>query len=297
MNYNLILTVLVNGLAMGMVYALISMGLILMFRSAGVMNFAQGNMLALGAFLAYWLLEQMKMPLGIAIPVCVIFFALVGLLFMLCIYLPLKDTTVPVAIVVATMGASVILREACQLIWGALPLKVRSIMIDAQGEGLTISFFGSTFAWQYLIIAVLGLILILLVNALFEKTYVGKMMEATAQDKSTAVLIGTPTLICIAITYMIAISMGCIGGFLVGPIFYVSNGLSSLQLRAFAAVVMGGTGNIKGAVISALLIGVFEALITLNFSAYKDVFVFGMLIIVLVIRPTGLFKAKIGDKA
>lgn len=297
MNLNLILTVIINGLAMGMVYALISMGLIMMFRSAGVMNFAQGNMLALGAFFSYWTLNGLNLPMSISIVMCLVFYALFGLIFMVCIYLPLRNTSIPVSIVVATMGASVVVREACQLIWGAIPLRVQAIISNPDMTPATFNIGASSFAWQYLIIAVVGLALILLVNALLEKTYVGKLMEATAQDKKTAAMIGTPTMVCIAITYMIAISMGCISGLLVGPIFYVSNGLSSLQLRAFASVVMGGTGNIKGAVYSALLIGLFEAVITIGFSRYKDIFVFSLLIIVLVIRPTGLFKARVGDKA
>ena len=106
MNFNLFVSLLVNGLAMGMVYALLAMGLIMLFRSAGVMNFAQGMMLAVGAYISYATQVQADLPLYAAIPLCLASYVVFGLIFMACIYLPLKDTKFPAAIVVATMGTS-----------------------------------------------------------------------------------------------------------------------------------------------------------------------------------------------
>ena len=297
MNFNLFVSLLVNGLAMGMVYALLAMGLIMLFRSAGVMNFAQGMMLAVGAYISYATQVQADLPLYAAIPLCLASYVVFGLIFMACIYLPLKDTKFPAAIVVATMGTSSILSEACTLIWGGEALSVPYLVTSEEGKSAYLTIGGVSIQWQYILTTIVGVVLIFLVYILFDKLYVGKMMEAAAQDKYTASLIGIPKLVTIAITYAIAISLGCIGGFMVSPVTYCSVSLSSLQLRAFASVVIGGTRSIKGAVIGALLVGLVEAFATVNLSNDKDAVVFILLIVFLLVKPDGLVRSKIGDKA
>ena len=298
MSLNLMMTLVLNGLANGMVYAMLSMGLILLIRSVGVMNFAQGDMLALGAFLGYMFLVQANLPLWAAILCCLVCYAFIGLMFMGCIYLPLKDSKYPIAIVVATIGTSTVLREAITLIWGAEPLPVPYLLTNPEtGGGLALRIGTVSIQWQLIITIAIGAIIIFLLNMLYEKFFVGKMMEASCQDKYAAELIGVPTMITISITYILAISMGCIGGFLVAPMYSASTSLSSLQLRAFASVIIGGTRSIKGAVIGAVLVGLIESFATINFSNYKTAVIFIIIIVFLLIKPDGLVKSKIGDKA
>ena len=142
MNFNLFVSLLVNGLAMGMVYALLAMGLIMLFRSAGVMNFAQGMMLAVGAYISYATQVQADLPLYAAIPLCLASYVVFGLIFMACIYLPLKDTKFPAAIVVATMGTSSILSEACTLIWGGEALSVPYLVTSEEGKSAYLTIGG-----------------------------------------------------------------------------------------------------------------------------------------------------------
>lgn len=122
-------------------------------------------------------------------------------------------------------------------------------------------------------------------------------MQAAAQDAYAANLLGVPTILTISATYIIVVSLAGIAGYMISPIFMVRNTLGTLQLRAFAGVVIGGFGNIKGAIIGSILVGLVESFSTLQFSGYKDVTVFLLLIIFLLFRPQGLFGEKIADKA
>lgn len=142
-----------------------------------------------------------------------------------------------------------------------------------------------------------GIVIMALVFFLFEKMYVGKMMQAAAQDAYAASMLGIPTIATIAVTYIVVVIMVSVGGYMIAPIFMVSTTLGSLQLRAFAGVVIGGFGNIKGAIIGSLLVGLIESFSTLQFSSYKDVTVFMVLIIFLLVRPQGIFGERIADKA
>lgn len=122
---------------------------------------------------------------------------------------------------------------------------------------------------------------------LFEKLYVGKIMQAASQDRYAANLLGIPTILTISATYIIVVSLAGVSGYLVAPIFLVRSTLGSLQLRAFAGVVIGGFGNIKGAIIGSLIVGIIEAFSALQFSQYKDVTVFLILLLFLLFRPQG----------
>ncbi|MGI6297868.1 MAG: branched-chain amino acid ABC transporter permease [Saccharofermentanales bacterium] len=282
---------LVNGIAMGMIYALMAMGLILLIRAIGVMNFAQGDLLMIGAFITWALTNQVKLPFYAMVPAALISFALVGIVFMFLVYWPLRNATYPTATVIATMGASIVIRELATLIWGSQPLTSRPIIRGFVQVGSV------RLQYQYLLTILVGGILIFLVFTLFEKLYAGRMMQAAAQDKYAAELLGIPTILTTAATYIIVVTLASIGGFMIAPMFMVNVTLGSMQLRAFAGVVIGGFGNIKGAIIGSLLIGLVESYSSLITTTYKDAVVFLILIIVLLVRPQGLFGDKIADKA
>ena len=118
----LIVQLFVNGIAMGMIYALMAMGLILLIRAIGVMNFAQGDLLMLGAFITWALTNQLKLPFYAMVPAAMISFALFGIIFMFLVYWPLRNASYPTATVISTMGASMVIKELATLIWGSQPL-------------------------------------------------------------------------------------------------------------------------------------------------------------------------------
>jgi len=283
---------------MGMIYSLMSMGLILLIRAIGVMNFAQGDLLMFGAFITCWLTVDLKLPLWAMIPAALVCFAVVGIVFMFTAYWPLRNATYPAATVISTMGAAMALKEIATLIWGSLPRSMPPLLKNPETGKAAILRIGSiTIQWQFILTIIVGAVLIILVFILFDKLYVGRMMQAAAQDKYAAELLGISTIMTTMATYIIVVFLASAGGYMIAPVFMVSNTLGSLQLRAFAGVVIGGFGNIKGAIFGSLLIGLVEAFSTIQFSQYKDAVVFLVLIAFLLIRPQGLFGEKVADKA
>jgi len=295
---SLFISLSVNGFAMGMIYALIAMGLILLIRAIGVLNFAQGDLLMFGAFISSALILDLELPLYAMVPVALISFALIGVIFMFSVYWPLRDASYPVAHIISTMGASIALREIATLIWGSIPRSMPPLMRDSEtGRAAVLRIADINLQWQFVLTIIVGAVLIILVFILFEKLYAGRMMQAAAQDKYAAELLGIPTILTTAATYIIVVILASVGGYMVSPIFMVSNTLGVLQLRAFAGVVIGGFGNIKGAIIGSLFVGVVESFGSLHFSQYRDAIVFTVLIVVLLFRPQGFFGEKVADKA
>ena len=297
MNFNVFVALTVNGLAMGVIYALLAMGLILLIRAVGVMNFAQGDLLMLGAYITCWLTVDLELPFWLMVLVALLCFAVVGLIFMFSVYWPLRNASYPAATVIATMGASMVLKELVTLLWGSLPRSMPSLVRTEDGSAAVLQIGSINLQWQYVLTILVGIVIMALVFFLFEKMYVGKMMQAAAQDAYAASMLGIPTIATIAVTYIVVVIMVSVGGYMIAPIFMVSTTLGSLQLRAFAGVVIGGFGNIKGAIIGSLLVGLIESFSTLQFSSYKDVTVFVVLIIFLLVRPQGIFGERIADKA
>ncbi len=293
----------INGIAMGMIYALMAMGLILLIRAIGVMNFAQGDLLMFGAYITYALGTQFELPFHFMVPTAMVGFALFALAFMFLVYWPLRNASYPAALVISTMGASMVIREIATITWGSLPLRAPYLIpregIQILGTKIprVLTILGSRVQSQYLLTIIVGAVLIFLVFMLFEKLYAGRIMQAAAQDKYAAELLGIPTIITTAATYIIVVTLASIGGYMISPIFLVSNTLGTMQLRAFAGVIIGGFGSIKGAILGSLIIGMVESFSSLFTTTYRDAVVFSVLILVLLFRPQGLFGERIADKA
>jgi branched-chain amino acid transport system permease protein len=288
---NVFMQLTINGVAMGMIYALMAMGLILLIRAIGVMNFAQGELLMLGAFITWGLTYQVKLPFVLMVPAAMLCFALVGVVFMFVVYWPLRTASYPTATVISTMGAAMVIRELATITWGSLPLVAAPLVKGVLRVG------SLRLQYQYLLTIAIGAVLIFLVFVLFEKLYAGRIMQAAAQDKYAAELLGIPTILTTAATYIIVVALASIGGYMIAPVFLVNVTLGTLQLRAFAGVVTGGFGSVKGAIAGSLLIGLVESYSSTFTTTYKDAVVFLVLIVVLLFRPQGLFGERVADKA
>ena len=281
----------ITGVSMGMLYALMAMGLILIVKAVGVLNFAHGQLFMLGAYLTWMLTYQMNLPL-IGVVICgIVCFAICGMTYMFVCYWPLRNSPWKVTVIISTLGASIAIPELVRIVWGSNPLTMDPIM-----EG-TIYIGTAYLSYQYLFIFLIGGGLMAFVYFLFEKTFIGKIMQAVAQDRYAADLIGIPSIVAIIATYMISMCMSGTGGWLAGPLFLVSQSLSNFAQKAFAGIVLGGFGSIKGAIVGCILIGLIESFSLLFTDSYKDAVVFLVLIIVLVVRPTGIFGEKIAEKA
>lgn len=276
---------------MGMIYAILAMGIVLLVRAVNVLNFAEGELFMLGAYVTYALTYQANLPIWAMIITALVIFALFGMLFMFAVYWPLRKSRWPATIIISTLGASVVIKEVVKLIWGNVPLVSEPIVKGVLVVGT------ARLEYQYLFIIGIGALLIAGVFLLFDKLYVGRIMQAAAQNKYSASLLGISTVLTTAVTYMISASLVGVGGYLVAPLFLVSTSLGSLLLKGFAGMVIGGFGNVKGAVFGSLLIGVIESYATLFTTTYKDAVVFLVLLIVLIIRPRGFFGPLISEKA
>jgi len=287
----MLLQLFVIGISMGMIYAILAMGIVLLWRAVGVLNFAQGELFMMGAFVTFALTVQIHMPLYAMLVIALIVFALFGALFMFCVYWPLRKSKWPATIIISTLGASVVIREIAKVIWGTIPVVQPHII---RGVWITPTF---RIEYQYLFIIGVSAFMIIGVFLLFDKLFVGRVMQAAAQNKYAAELIGISTIVTTILTYIISTSIAAVGGWLVSPLFLVSTGLGAFLLRGFAGMVIGGMGDVRGAVLGSLLIGLLEAFTVMLTTTFRDAIVFLVLLLVLIFRPRGFFGSKISEKA
>lgn len=297
MSFSLALSCLINGLAVGLVYAMTAMGLILLLKAVGVLNFAQGALIALGSYVASWAIVDLNLPLYIAYPLMLLIYALIGFVFMLTAYWPLRNAKFPVATTIACLGMGIVVKEAIPLLFGTWPRTLPNLITNADGTNMMVSVLGIDIQAQYLIAIAVAVIFMLGTNLLFNKMYFGRMMQAAAQDKQTASLIGISPFFTISMTYMLVLILISVGGYTISPIFSVSLSLQNLQNRAFAGTVIGGWGSTKGCIIGCLLVGLVEAFSSVWLPLYKDAIIFLVLILFLAVRPQGLVKNTVGSKA
>lgn len=288
----MILQLIITGIALGVVYGLIGMGMVLIFRAVGIVNFAQGDFLMLGAFVCYALNQQAGLPIWVSFAITAVLIGLSGIVFQYITYWPLRNAQ-DKAIVVSTLGASIALRELTKIIWGSTPQTIDPLKGGVMKMGQVI------LQWQYVLIILFSALLMFLVYFLLEKTFLGNIMQATAQDKYAASLMGIPIVVAVAFTFFISIFITGAGGVMLAPLFFITNTMGvNAGVKAFASVVIGGFGSVQGAIIGGLLIGITEVFAgTFVSTTYKDTVVFAVLIISLLIRPQGLFGEKISEKA
>ena len=287
----MVVQLLVSGIAVGIIYGLIAMGMVLIFRTVGIMNFAQGDFLMFGGYFAYTFNQMLGINIIASLILASICMGIVGVIFMRTSYWALRGAQAK-AIIVSAMGASIVLKEGARLIWGPIPLT-----LDKVKDGAC-TLAGATIQWQYVAIIGIALLLMLLVYLLLEKTFIGNIMQATAQDQYMSSLVGIPVVVSIGITFALSAAITGICGGLLAPIFFLNNTMGATGSKAFAAIVIGGFGSVPGAIIGGLIVGLVEqfggAYIS---STYQLVLIYVVLIIFLMFRPKGLFQSKIQEKA
>lgn len=285
--------VLFSGLALGSIYALVALGFVLIIRATNVVNFAQGDFAMLGAFAMLTLLTTIGLPYWAALVLGLAVMAVFGLLFNYGVYYPLRNRSF-LPVIISTLGASIFLQNTVLAAYGPQPQPLER-MFKTQGFEVGGVFLDS----QYLLILAVTVVAVGFQYFLFERTLLGKKLQATSQDKDTARLIGIPVALMIAITFIYSATLGGLAGILVAPVLFVSIGMGSvIALKAFSATIIGGFGDIKGAIVGGLLLGVVESFGAQYVSVpYKDAFAFLLLFIFLLFRPQGLFGERISEKA
>jgi len=286
------LQVLFSGLALGSIYALVALGFVLIIRATNVVNFAQGDFAMLGGF-AMVAFMGAGVPYWLAIPGALVVMALFGLVFNRGVYYPLRHRSY-LPVIISTLGASIFMQNTVLYFFGPQPKPMRRVF-----ETAGIEIGGVFMDTQYLVILGVTAIAVAFQYFLFEHTLLGKKLQATSQDKDMARLVGIPVAAMIAFTFVYSAVLGGIAGILVSPVLFVSIGMGSIiALKAFSATVIGGFGDVTGAIVGGLLLGVVESFGAHYISVpYKDAFAFLLLFIFLLLRPQGIFGEKVSEKA
>ena len=281
---------LANGLVLGSIYALSALGFTLIFGAARVVNFAYGELLMLGAFFCLTVMTWSGAPFFVALPVAMAGIALLSVLIFVLTLRPLlrgayTSLQGELKVILVTLGLLYILREAAIIIWGTAP---RQMDMGIGG----IQMIGDVVVTnQRLVVIASMVVLVLALYWLLYGTRIGKALRAIAQNREGALAIGLNTDRIIAFVFAVSGAMACAAGSLLGTLYAVEPGLGGAPLlKSFVIVIFGGLGSVPGAIFGGLAIGLVENLAGAYISfAFKDVFTFILLIVVLLLRPSGLF--------
>jgi len=298
---------LVNGLTLGGVYALIAVGYTMVYGILFMLNFAHGEIYMIGGFVAWWVLYLLtghNVPFvnaGVLIVFMIImsmgFSGVLGILVERFAYRPLRKAP-RMNLLLSALGVSILLQNLVLNFQGA---KARSFAVASLiPESLRVIHVGDVvISFMRILVIFTALLLMALLTVMVKKTKVGKAMRATAQDIEAAAFMGIDTDRIIVLVFFIGSALGGAAGALVGLMFTQVDYYVGFQagLKGFTAAVLGGIGNIFGAMLGGIILGLLESLATTFFPAtYKDVVAFIVLILVLIFRPWGLMGEKIPEK-
>lgn len=293
---------LINGLAVGGIYALVALGYTMVYGVLKLINFAHGDLFTIGAYLGLTLLVSgglsgsLAPVLAVGLVVLIVFglVALFGVALERVAYRPLRKAN-RLAAVVSALGASIVFQNAVMLIYGARVYVYPENLIPS----LVFNIFGLNVPVMRVIVIVSSLVLMLALYAFINRTRMGTAIRAVAIDQGAARLMGINVDRVISLVFLIGAGLGGVAGVMVGVYYGQIDFMMgwSYGLKAFTAAILGGIGNIPGAMIGGLLLGVIEALGASYLAmAWKDAIAFLVLILILIIRPTGLLGERVADK-
>ena len=285
------LTQIINGLSQGSIFALVALGYSMVYGITQLINFAHGDIIMVGAYATYVMLILAGTPLWAAILAAVLFCAIVGVVIEQVAYQRLLNKNAPrISLLITAIGVSMLLQNLFQLIFKSVSNVLPSFPIPI--GPLEISSVT-------LITIATSVVIMVLLQILVKKTRIGKAMRATSEDAGAAKLMGISSRNTIAFTFAVGSGLAAVGAVLyVGAYPSITPYMGSLLgLKAFVAAVLGGIGSIPGAMIGGLLIGLAESLTkAAGLSQITDAVVFGILILVLLLKPTGLLGRNVKEK-
>ncbi len=287
---------LINGISLGSVYAIIALGYTMVYGIAKMLNFAHGDVIMVGAYISFCSTTYLGLPVLVSIVIAMAVCTVLGILIEFLAYKPLRSAP-SLAVLITAIGVSYFLQNAALIIWGSAPKTFTSVVKNIESIKL---FDGQLIITSESIITVLSCIVIMIGLTVFtSKTKIGKAMRAVSEDKGAAQLMGINVNVTISVTFAIGSALAAIAGVLLCSSYnsLVPTTGSMPGIKAFTAAVFGGIGSIPGAMIGGILLGLIEILgksyISMQLS---DAIVFAVLIIVLLVRPTGILGKKINEK-
>jgi branched-chain amino acid transport system permease protein len=282
----------VSGLALGSIYALLALSLVLINKATDVVNFAQGEMAMFGTFICFGLLTRTGLPLIAVLILAVPTGMLLGAVTERVAMRPLHAGP-QVNALIATIGLWMIFHHAAGWIWGYDPVRFPSLFSPEPVDVL-----GARIAQNSLGIMAVSLLVMVLLYLFFEHTRPGIAMRAASMNRRAAQLMGVDVGRVALVSWALATAISVVSGLLVAPLTFLDfEMMFAVLLKAFAGAILGGFNSLPGAVVGCLVIGVLENLFAAYVStAFRDTFAFGIIIVVLMFRPQGLFTRRIAKK-
>jgi branched-chain amino acid transport system permease protein len=293
-----VIDLVIIGISVGMVYALVALGISLIYSGLDIVHFAHGEIYMIGAFIGLTLYKTAGMPFVPAFLLAVILTGIVGIVIERLFYRRLTSggggyTVAGMGMVIAGFGMSIVLQNIAFLVWGPKPLPF------PVSFGMPVEIGNLALPMSYVWIVVTALVLMFTLNLILKKTMIGLAIRAVAHNKDIAYLSGVNVPLMISMIFGIACALGGAAGILIAPINYVQVQMGiGVLIKAFAAAVVGGFGSLPGAVLGGLLVGVVESLGAAFISGtYKDVYAFVLLIVVMMVKPSGILGVAAKVKA
>ncbi len=288
------ITNLINGLSLGSIYAIIAIGYTMVYGIAKMLNFAHGDVIMIGGYLSFMVITNWKLGIPLGIIAAVVGCMLLGMAVERIAYRPLRKAASPLAILITAIGVSYFLQNFALLVFGSNPMIYTSVVPFNAVDIGPFRIPGTT-----LVSIASSIVLVSLLQLFINRTKQGQAMLACAQDRDAAALMGISINKTITLTFAIGSAMAGIAGVLLCSAYPSLSPYTGAMpgIKAFVAAVFGGIGSIPGAMIGGLLLGVIEILSrTYISSQLADAIVFGVLIVVLLVKPTGLMGKKIQEK-
>ena len=286
---------LVNGISLGSIYAIIALGYTMVYGIAKMLNFAHGDVIMVGAYITFCAAQYWNMPLPVSLLIAMLVCTALGITIEKLAYKPLRQAT-SLAVLITAIGMSYLLQNTALLIWGANP----KVFPDMLNVG-SISLFGGQLLikGETLITILVNIVIMVGLTLFISRSRMGKAMRCVSEDKGAAELMGINVNTTISVTFAIGSALAAIAGLLLCssyPMLQPTTG-SMPGIKAFTAAVFGGIGSIPGAMLGGVLLGVIEILGKAYISTeLGDAIVFAVLIIVLLVRPTGLLGKPVREK-
>lgn len=285
------LTQIINGLALGMTYALVAIGYSLVFGILELINFAHGATYAFGAILTWYLVRYLHMSVFLACAVSILVTGGIGILLEYFGLRPLrKKGSSPITALITTIGLSYIIENCLTIAFGS-----QAQRFDVNMNFAEIHFAGVTIESSKIIIAAVSVVLLLLLYLMLQKTKMGLAMRTVGQSQSAAAISGVNVNMVIMMAFFLSGVCAAVAGTLVGGYYQVVSPSMGAAVgnKAFAAAVIGGLGSLPGAVVGGLLVGVSECMAAAYLGGtYTDTIAYLVLFIILIIKPSGLFRSK-----
>src|SRR3984893_5022212 len=279
----------INGIVVGSLYVLVALGLTLIYGVLVQINFAHADIVTLGAFAAYFITHLLSGNYFAGIALALIVGGGLGWLLNATVFMPLRDRGNELLPLIATIGVSIMLQNAMLALLGPIPYA-----FDTPYSNRVIHFGSIFVTMQNVLIVAVSAITITLLYGFIKFTFLGKALRAVSQDRKTAGLMGINPNHDIMLTFIIASALAGMAGALLGPVLLLTPFAgTSVIVKAFAIVIIGGFGNVEGTIIAGLIVGLIESYTTQFLDpGLIDIVVFALLLLTLAVRPTGLIAEK-----